>query len=224
MTFSIVARCPQTGQFAAAVCSSSPAVAARCIRARAGVGAVASQNITDPQLGSKLLDLMELGLSARQAIDAIAGSSDHIQFRQLAAIDARGGRGAYTGEQALGISHQSLGADAVCAGNLLASMHVVDAMSSAFEAASGTIMDRVLAAMKEAVRAGGEAGSVHSCGVLLVHDESWPVADLRVDWTKGCPVDELASLWDLYRPQLQAYVQRAKDPRNSPSYGVPGEL
>ncbi|GIR51209.1 MAG: hypothetical protein CM15mP60_2700 [Alphaproteobacteria bacterium] len=51
MTFSIVARCAKTGQFGMAVASSSPAVAARCAYARAGVGAAASQNVTDPRLG-----------------------------------------------------------------------------------------------------------------------------------------------------------------------------
>lgn len=58
MTFSLVARCTQTGRFGMVVSSSSPAVAARCAHARAGVGAAASQNVTDPTLGPRLLDLM----------------------------------------------------------------------------------------------------------------------------------------------------------------------
>ncbi|MFD0934706.1 DUF1028 domain-containing protein, partial [Methylobacterium trifolii] len=53
MTFSIVARCASTGMFGVAVSSSSPAVAARCAHARAGIGAVASQNVTDPALGRR---------------------------------------------------------------------------------------------------------------------------------------------------------------------------
>jgi uncharacterized Ntn-hydrolase superfamily protein len=59
MTFSLVARCRETGMFGVAVTSSSPAVAARCAYARAGVGAVASQNVTDPSLGPLALDLMQ---------------------------------------------------------------------------------------------------------------------------------------------------------------------
>jgi uncharacterized Ntn-hydrolase superfamily protein len=51
---------------------------------------------------------------------------------------------------------------------------------------------------------------------------SWPVADLRCDWTDACPIQALASLWDIYKPQLAAYIQRALDPREAPSYGVPG--
>ena len=52
MTFSLVARCAETGMFGVAISSSSPAVAARCAYARAGVGAVASQNVTDPTPGA----------------------------------------------------------------------------------------------------------------------------------------------------------------------------
>ena len=72
MTFSLVARCPDTGMFGVAIASSSPAVAARCSYARAGTGAVASQNVTDPTLGPLMLDLMQGGLSACDAIDSNA--------------------------------------------------------------------------------------------------------------------------------------------------------
>ncbi len=77
MTFSIVARCSRTGMFGVAISSSSPAVAARCSYARAGVGAVASQNVTDPALGPLALDLMASGLTAEEVIcdgDVVLGS------------------------------------------------------------------------------------------------------------------------------------------------------
>jgi uncharacterized Ntn-hydrolase superfamily protein len=57
----------------------------------------------------------------------------------------------------------------------------------------------------------------------LVDKVPWPVADLRVDWTDDCPVEELARLWEIYKPQLDAYVARALDPSTAPSYGVPGD-
>ena len=56
MTFSLVARDPASGAFGIVICSSSPAVAARCAHPRAGVGVVASQNITNPALGPRVLD------------------------------------------------------------------------------------------------------------------------------------------------------------------------
>src|ERR1700744_204458 len=103
MTFSIVARCAKSGMLGVAVSSSSPAVAARCAHARAGVGAVASQNVTDPALGARALDLMHLGASAPQAIDALCGSTNFIEYRQLLIVDAHGRSAIHTGSAALGI-------------------------------------------------------------------------------------------------------------------------
>ena len=91
MTFSLVARCKDTGMFGLAISSSSPAVAARCSFARAGVGAVASQNITDPSLGPLTLDLMESGLTAAEAIEQVRERGKFIEYRQVLAVDKLGG-------------------------------------------------------------------------------------------------------------------------------------
>jgi len=101
MTFSIVARCPATGQFGAAVSSSSPAVAARCIRGRSGIGAAASQNITDPDLGPLALDLMAAGMTPEQAVAELQ-KRPFISYRQVMAIDARNPPVVFTGADALG--------------------------------------------------------------------------------------------------------------------------
>ena len=223
MTFSIVARCAGTGMFGVAVASSSPAVAARCAYARAGVGAVASQNITDPALGPKTLDLMERGALAAEAVEIIARTAPHIEYRQVTAVDVHGSTGILSGRNVLGTSGHFSGRNLVCAGNLLANNGVLEAMLHAFRSSSGHLGDRLIAAMRAAVAAGGEEGPVHSAGMKLVDKVPWPVADLRVDWTDDCPVEELAQLWEIYKPQLDAYVARALDPSTAPSYGVPGD-
>ena len=119
MTFSIAARCKRTGMLGIAVSSSSPAVAARCSYARAQVGAAGSQNITDPTLGPKLLELMALGASASEAVRIVAGSAKHIAFRQLVAVDAAGRTGVFSGENTLGIYAAVEAENAVAAGNML---------------------------------------------------------------------------------------------------------
>jgi uncharacterized Ntn-hydrolase superfamily protein len=209
--------------FGIAVSSSSPAVAARCAHARAGIGAVATQNITDPTLGPLALDLMARGASAEQALDILVGSSPHIQYRQLAAVDARGGVAAFSGAHTLGTNNTAEGDGVVAAGNLLADAAVPVRMVEAFQAAGGHLGDRILAAMQAACNAGGEVGPVHSAGLIIVRDVPWPVADLRVDWHKDDPVGALRRLWDMYRPQLDDYVNRALDPGKAPKYGVPGD-
>src|SRR5258707_9670058 len=93
MTFSLTARCPETGMLGMVISSSSPAVAARCVHVRASVGAVASQNITDPRLGQIGLDLLARGLSATEVSDALVASTPFIAYRQLAVVDAAGPTG-----------------------------------------------------------------------------------------------------------------------------------
>jgi uncharacterized Ntn-hydrolase superfamily protein len=222
MTFSIAARCAETGMLGIAVSSSSPAVAARCAHARAGVGAFGSQNITDPRLGPQGLDLMAKGASAEQAIASLRQSAPHIAFRQLIAVDANGGTAAHSGDHTLGTHATAQAFGVVAAGNLLRDAEIPAKMVAAFQRAQGHLGDRLLTAMEAALAAGGEEGPIHSAGMLIVHEVPWPVADLRVDWSDADPIAELRRLWGIYKPQLEDYVTRALNPTAAPSFGVPG--
>jgi len=224
MTFSLVARCERTGMFGVAISSSSPAVAARCSFAQAGVGAVASQNVTDPRLGPLALSLMAGGLSAAEAVARIVAEGTHLDYRQVLAIDGRGQTAIHSGLKSLGIWADARGRDVLSAGNLLANAGVPQAMVQAFESAQGHLGDRLITALRAGLAAGGEAGPVHSAGLKIVDKVSWPVADLRCDWTEACPIADVAAAWAIYKPQLDAYVQRALDPGAAPSYGVPGDV
>lgn len=223
MTFSLVARCADTGMFGIAISSSSPAVAARCSYARAGVGAVASQNITDPTLGPLALDLMEGGMSAADAVAEVKKRGKFIEYRQVLAVDGQGRTAIHSGPNSLGIWTQAEGDNVASGGNLLANEGVPQAIVDGFMSARGHIGDRLIAAMRAGLAAGGEAGPVHSAGMKIVDKVAWPVADLRCDWTEDCPIEAIATAWEVYKPQLDAYVQRALDPCEAPSYGVPGD-
>ncbi|KAA8735694.1 DUF1028 domain-containing protein [Acinetobacter qingfengensis] len=223
MTFSIVARCKTTGQMGAAVSSSSPAVAARCIRARAGVGVASSQNITDPHLAQILLDLIKYDVAPDAAIQELVSDTDFIEYRQLLVLNTQGQAATYSGEKTLGVYQSHIGQDVACAGNLLANPEVPKAMCLAFEQSQGCLAERLLLAMQAGLTAGGEAGNVHSAGLLVVDKVPWPIVDLRVDWTDKDPIAELYSIWKIYKPQVEDYVLRALNPSSSPSYGVPGD-
>jgi len=223
MTFSLSARCPDTGMFGIVISSSSPAVAARCVHARAGVGAVASQNVTDPSLGQKGLAFMAGGLSAQEALNGLLAGYSSADWRQLALVDTNGGTALFSGPRTLGIHAMIEGNGAVAAGNLLANGDVPAAMMDAFQQSRGALGDRLVGALVAGLSAGGEAGPVHSAGLYLVREMSWPVADLRVDWSEQNPISELSDLWRRYKPQLDDYVRRAVDPNAAPSYGVPGD-
>src|SRR5690606_37902828 len=218
MTFSIVGRCEQTGQLGIAISSSSIAVGARCPWLRADVGAVASQNITLPALGTQILDLFETQrLTPQQALEQALATDEWREYRQVAVIDRQGHTAVFTGNHALGVYNAVDGRQCVAAGNLLADKAVIRAMATCFEQTAGSLGDRLLAAMQAAVDAGGEAGPVHSAALKIVGDVSWPIADLRVDWADEQPISQLQSLWDAYKPQMQDYLDRALNPTLAPS-------
>lgn len=223
MTFSIVARSEDAGLFGVAIASSSPAVAARCAHGRAAVGAVATQNITDPRLGPSVLDALGRGANARAALDEALTNTSFGAFRQVLAIGASGTPAIHSGAKALGLVSSATGSHAAAAGNILANTAVPVTMIAAFEAATGGLGDRLLQALRAGLDAGGEAGPVHSAGLLIVREVSWPIVDLRVDWTDDDPVAALTAIWRIYAPQIDDYVRRAVDPADAPSFGVPGD-
>lgn len=224
MTFSIVGRCAKTGQLGIAISSSSISVGARCPWARAGVGVVATQNVTLPALGPQILDLLERErIAPDAALDRVLKNSEWSEYRQVTVIDAHGRTAFFTGNEALGTHNAVAGDQCVAAGNMLAGKHVIEAMVPAFERAQGPLADRLLLAMRAALDAGGEAGPVHSAALKVVDAQVWPIVDLRVDWADDDPVAQLDALWRAYRPQMQAYIDRALNPTAAPSYGVPGD-
>jgi uncharacterized Ntn-hydrolase superfamily protein len=204
------------------VSSSSQAVGARCLQVRAGVGAAASQNITDPRLGPRLLDLLAGGSSPREAIDEVVVEEPNVEYRQLTAVDLDGRTAAFSGSNTLGRHATAEGDGAVAAGNLLADTGVVEAMIEAFERTAGDHLgERLMTALAAGQAAGGEEGAVRAAGLLVAGEVAWPIVDLRVDWHDD-PIAELAALWRLWKPQMSSYVTRALDPGAAPSFGVPG--
>jgi uncharacterized Ntn-hydrolase superfamily protein len=222
VTFSLVVRAGSA--FGMVVCSSSPAVASRCVHLRAGVGAVASQNVTNPDLGRVALDALADGADADTALGSTLAAEPHADYRQLIVVDGSGRTAIHTGAKALGIRHQVNAENVAAAGNMLADQGVIDALVQGYRTSpAADVEQRLLDGLAAALAAGGEAGPVHSAGLQVVEDVPWPVTDLRVDWHDH-PVAELHRLWSVWQPQKADYRIRGLDPTAAPSYGVPGDL
>ncbi|BBY64561.1 DUF1028 domain-containing protein [Mycolicibacterium helvum] len=222
MTFSLVVR--DGAAFGMVVCSSSPAVASRCVHLRAGVGAVASQNVTNPHLGVLTLNALAGGADAASALEKTVAGEPYADHRQLIVVDSSGGTAIHTGAKALGTRHERQTENAAAAGNMLADRAVIDALLEGYrDSAASTTERRMLDGLAAALAAGGEAGPVHSAGLQVVEDVPWPVTDLRVDWHDD-PIGELHRLWQVWEEQKADYRTRAIDPTAAPSYGVPGDL
>lgn len=224
MTFSIVGRAISGGavRFGVAASSSSPAVVARVAHLAPGVGAAASQNVTDPRLGGRLLDLLAEHGDPERALSEVVATTPAVEYRQLTLLGPTGPGFAYSGAKTLGKYATATGDGVVTAGNMLTGKQVPQSIVDAFLASTGELEQRLAAALKAGLAAGGEEGPVFSAGVVVVSDVDWPVTDLRVDWAED-PIDKLAELLDVWLPQRDAYVTRALDPSVAPSYGVPGD-
>ena len=224
MTFSIVGHCADTGMLGIAITTSSIAVGSRCPWVRAGVGAVATQNVTNPSLGPEVLNLMADGASAEDALNNAMATEPHPSYRQVIVTDATGRTAEFSGSSTLGNHGAAHGKGCISAGNMLRTSDLPKTVIDVFENYEGThLAERLLLALEAGLyEAGGEEGPVHSACLLVADRQSWPLVDLRVDQDAHDPVKTLRALWVDYEPQMNDYVTRALNPSQASSYGVPG--
>ena len=216
MTFSLVGMCRRTGMLGAAVTTSSIGVGSRCPYARAGAGAVLTQHRTDPTLGPAGLDLLEAGRSAQETVDALADGNPTIGWRQLAVIDSEGRTAFFHGERIISIHNAARGTSSCAIGNIVRNDGVPRAMVDAFEAAPDEhLAERLMRGLEAGEAAGGELRQVKSAALLVVHEHSFPLVDLRVEFDRN-PLAELRFLWEVSRPQADLHVRRAVDPDSIP--------
>ena len=217
-TYSVVGRCQRTGMLGIAITTSSICVAARCVWVDANVGAVATQNLTDPRLGKLGLDLLRRGYGARAVVDELVRAGAYPEYRQIACVDHDGHSATWSGAKAFVKHAEFTERDVAVAGNLLASEDVVTAMAETFlETADRHLAERLVHALAAGKAAGGEVGrNERSAGLKVCDREAFPIVDLRVDWDETNPVAALAALWARYRPEMHAYLMRAINPSAAP--------
>jgi len=217
MTYSIAARCEKTGAFGIAITSSSICVASRC--AWVGpLGAVSTQNVTDPALGSAGLSLLRQGLGAGAVLNLLLAGTPEPEWRQIGVIDRYGMTALHSGAQALPLAAVAQAKGSIALGNLLATPDIPARMIAAFEKSAGQdLAERLLLGLEAGLDAGGETDDEHAAGLHVADTYDWPVVDLRVDWHDE-PIAELRRLWKLYAPQQAAYESRARAPGTAPSF------
>ena len=199
MTYSIVARDPESGQFGVAVQTCWFAVGAIVPWAIAGVGAVATQAMVEVSYGPKCLDRLLAGAGADEALAAVRAEDEGAAVRQVAVIDGDGAVSAHTGDLCIDHAGHHVGRQYSVQANMMASPAVWPAMAEAWETGAGPFPRRLLAVLRAAEAAGGDARGRMSAALLVVdgarHDQRWEgmAVDVRVDHHDQ-PLDEIERL------------------------------
>lgn len=211
-TFSIIARDPGTGELGMAVQSKTLAVGSRTITIKGGVAVIAHQSSSNPMYGALGLELLAAGMSPQQALDMMVRGDERRDSRQVAILDATGRTAAFTGTGASDWKGHRCGADYCAQGNILAGPGVVAALARTFETSTGSLAERLLAAMDAGQGAGGDSRGTQSAALVVARPLAGAagfgdrVVDLRVD-DSPAPLTELRRLLNMF--QARALISQA---------------
>ncbi len=203
-TFSIVAVDSKTGDIGVAVQSHWFSVGSIVSWAEAGVGAVATQSLVNPAFGGQGLKLLKEGRSPKEALEIMIKSDDGRDFRQVAVINAKGEAAAFTGTKCIADADHITGRNFSVQANMMLNKKVVPAMAAAFEKSTGTLAERLVAALKGAQEAGGDIRGQQSAALLVVRGnptgQLWKdrKIDLRVE-DHPYAVSEIARLLKVHQ-------------------------
>lgn len=198
MTFSIAARCPETGRVGVAVSTALLCVGALCPFPRAGTGAISTQSFVNPYIGIAGLDLLASGLDAGSTMERLAAGDEGRAIRQFSVVDNEGRSAAYTGAGCVPWCGHRTGDGYAVAGNMLVNEETITSMASAFESSAGApFAERMVRALEAGQAAGGDKRGRQSAALKVMSSEDYPVIDIRVD-DHPDPVAELRRIWGLY--------------------------
>ncbi|WP_313055847.1 DUF1028 domain-containing protein [Pseudomonas lopnurensis] len=213
MTFSLIARCPRTGQFGVAAATAMPAVGKLLTHAAAQMGAVATQAQINPYLGIDGLRLLRQGESAAQVLERLGHTDPCMELRQCAVIDGRGDVACWTGPKCPPWAGSIAGEQFCVQGNRLAGPDVLEAVADAYRrAAAQPLVERLMEAIAAGDACGGDRCGESSATIYVVDREEYPLWDIRVDHHRD-PVAELRRLHRVFArdvvPEILAMPTRA---------------
>jgi len=222
MTFSLIARCPDSGLFGIGAATAVPAVGKLLTHAMGGIGAIATQAKLNPYLGIDGIRLLQHGRSAREVRDILASHDPRADHRQFAVLDRDGRTASWTGAKCMpwagAIEHENLSAQ----GNRLTGPDVLSAVVTAFEESAGKPLDeRLMEALEAGDSVGGDRKGERSATIYIVGSEEYPLWDIRVD-AHPDPFTELRRLHDIFArtliPEIRDMPTRA-NPAGEPAEG-----
>jgi uncharacterized Ntn-hydrolase superfamily protein len=215
VTYSIVARDPETGEMGVATQSQAFAVGNSVPFALPGHGVIATQSMAEPMYGSVGLDLLQGGFTAQEVLTALSSVDPHPQRRQVAVLGVNGDLAAYTGDQCVDAAGHLIGETSVALANMAASPAVWESMVERFESSGGPLAQRLLNALQAAEEAGGDFRGRRSAAIMVIRANTTgrPWHDMVVDLRVDDSADPVAALADLlvtrarYQDVVRAFQQ-----------------
>ena len=226
MTYTVLGRCPRTGQLGVGIATFSLAVGGYCPFIKSDLAAVSSQASADPRLGLTAMRLLEGGSPVADVIDELRAQDPYFEYRQVGIVDREGLAAVHTGAQTLSWTGHVTGGGYAAMGNNLDSERVVEAMAKTFEETIDLdLEDRLLTSLESGRDAGGQqagypdwANQDRSAALIVFEREDYALMDLRVD-SHVAAIQELRRLRDEYKPYVPWYYRlRVDRPDTAPRH------
>jgi uncharacterized Ntn-hydrolase superfamily protein len=214
-TFSITARDSENGTLGVAVSTKVPAVGSLCPFIRYGAGAVSTQAWVNPALGPLILDRLEAGENAAQALEHVMAAETDADLRQVGVVDCKGMSAAYTGHTTDAWAGHKSGKNYSVQGNMLVGEETLAAMEQAIvrNPAGQTLGERLLQALEAGQAAGGDRRGRQSAALIVRGPQVFPLVDLRVD-EHNDPVRELRRIYEVAKVELFPFIEALPTPEN----------
>lgn len=226
MTYTIIARCPTTGQLGIAIATYSLAVGGYCPSIRGSLGVVSTQAFVNLKLGALALRLLDIGFTPAKTMAALADDDPNFDYRQVGIVNSDGHAAAHTGTNTRPWSGHLVGNGYIVMGNVLAGEQVLGAMAHAFAGQGEADFDeRLLSALEAGRDAGGQQSgdgaplNERSAAVIIHGHRDFGHMDLRVD-AHETAVEELRRVHGIYKPFVPYYRLRHERPDETPAQDV----
>lgn len=219
-TYSIIAMDAVAKQVGGAMQTHNFAACNGVIWAQPGVGVVASQAASDPTYAFLGFEMMRLGKTASQVLEAVRQTDTKSDFNQVAVVDIHGNVAVHTGSKCLAEAGHLVGNDFSCQANIMRNGTVWHRMAEAFQQSKGDLGLRLIEALEAGEDAGGDFRGAQSAAIKIVTTErpSLPWDGFLVDYRVYDSLQPLAELRRLvtldkaYKLLEQAHARLETEP------------
>jgi uncharacterized Ntn-hydrolase superfamily protein len=226
MTYTILAKCPETNRLGVGIATYSLGVGGYCPFFERGKAVLSTQAFANPALGPRALEVLAAGGSAAQTLDVVAASDPGFGYRQVSIVSSEGDVAMHTGGKCRSWAGHEIGDGFAAFGNVLAGEATVSAIAEAFRASAGQDLgERLLLALEAGRGAGGQAAAdgsrlpERSAALVIQGADITRDINLRVDLHDDA-ITELRRVHAGYAPYVDYYALRANDPANTPPQDV----